>query len=195
MCHDLTRGIPWRRSHRFIKGVALYFRHSRYRISDGMDDVRSTQSATEYLYVSYPYQDYSYRRRSYVYAPSQPNTVARRNERERKRVKLVNLGFARLRQYIPHSNKSKKLSKVETLRSAIDYIKRLQQLLEEQDDSGIYFEDPNQDLTDLSRYPDGYAIISRYSNGSTWTTSNNIIGDPNYCSNSMDDVRYFACSV
>ncbi|KAL4672186.1 hypothetical protein H8957_009815 [Semnopithecus entellus] len=44
--------------------------------------------------------------------------VARRNERERNRVKLVNLGFQALRQHVPHGGASKKLSKVETLRSA-----------------------------------------------------------------------------
>lgn len=45
--------------------------------------------------------------------------VARRNERERNRVRLVNLGFAALRQHVPHGAASKKMSKVETLRSAV----------------------------------------------------------------------------
>ncbi|XP_044538034.1 achaete-scute homolog 2 [Gracilinanus agilis] len=55
--------------------------------------------------------------------------VARRNERERNRVKLVNLGFQALRQHVPSGAASKKLSKVETLRSAAQYIRALQQLL------------------------------------------------------------------
>lgn len=59
--------------------------------------------------------------------------VARRNERERNRVRLVNLGFAALRQHVPHGTASKKLSKVETLRSAVEYIRALQQLLDEHD--------------------------------------------------------------
>lgn len=54
-------------------------------------------------------------------------SVARRNERERNRVRQVNLGFATLRQHVP--NRSKKMSKVETLRSAVTYIRQLQQLL------------------------------------------------------------------
>ncbi|XP_068082444.1 achaete-scute complex protein T8-like [Anabrus simplex] len=77
-----------------------------------------------------------------------PIAVARRNARERNRVKQVNNGFATLRQHIPLSissaytsqsdanggrNVSKKLSKVETLRMAVDYIRSLQQLLEESD--------------------------------------------------------------
>ncbi|GFX95453.1 hypothetical protein TNCV_3685051 [Trichonephila clavipes] len=56
--------------------------------------------------------------------------MARRNERERKRVRLVNHGFATLRQYLPQGNSRKKLSKMETLRSAIEYIKQLQYLLD-----------------------------------------------------------------
>ncbi|XP_069865824.1 achaete-scute homolog 2 isoform X2 [Dipodomys merriami] len=59
--------------------------------------------------------------------------VARRNERERNRVKLVNLGFQALRQHVPPGGASKKLSKVETLRSAVEYIRALQGLLAEHD--------------------------------------------------------------
>ncbi|KAH0620967.1 hypothetical protein JD844_021905 [Phrynosoma platyrhinos] len=59
--------------------------------------------------------------------------VARRNERERNRVKLVNLGFQTLRQHVPNGAAAKKMSKVETLRSAVEYIRALQQLLDEHD--------------------------------------------------------------
>lgn len=59
--------------------------------------------------------------------------VARRNERERNRVKLVNLGFQTLRQHVPNGAAAKKMSKVETLRSAVEYIRALQQLLAEHD--------------------------------------------------------------
>lgn len=61
---------------------------------------------------------------------SQPVAV-RRNERERNRVKMVNLGFSTLRQHVPNGAKNKKMSKVETLRSAVDYIKKLQKVLGE----------------------------------------------------------------
>ncbi|NXC51062.1 ASCL1 protein, partial [Penelope pileata] len=47
--------------------------------------------------------------------------------------RLVNLGFAALRQHVPHGAASKKLSKVETLRSAVEYIRALQRLLDEHD--------------------------------------------------------------
>ncbi|KAJ8935492.1 hypothetical protein NQ318_005478 [Aromia moschata] len=69
-----------------------------------------------------------------------PGSVARRNARERNRVKQVNIGFATLRQHIPNfiaaafeSNSgrggSKKLSKVETLRMAVEYIRSLEDVL------------------------------------------------------------------
>lgn len=81
-------------------------------------------------------------------------SVARRNERERNRVKMVNNGFALLREHLPAedlqacesgsetpdgsssgghqakcANKAKKYSKVETLRAAIQRIKMLEQLI------------------------------------------------------------------
>lgn len=62
--------------------------------------------------------------------------VARRNERERNRVKLINMTFATLREHIPAGakcGKSKKLSKVDTLKAAIDYIRYLQTLVDEHD--------------------------------------------------------------
>uniref|UniRef100_A0A803SNP7 Achaete-scute family bHLH transcription factor 2 n=1 Tax=Anolis carolinensis TaxID=28377 RepID=A0A803SNP7_ANOCA len=62
--------------------------------------------------------------------------VARRNERERNRVKLVNLGFQALRQHVPNGAAAKKMSKVETLRSAVEYIRALQRLLEQHDAAG-----------------------------------------------------------
>jgi achaete-scute complex protein len=63
--------------------------------------------------------------------------VARRNERERNRVKLVNLGFATLREHVPAGQKNKKMSKVDTLKSAVDYIKYLQTLLDNHDASVV----------------------------------------------------------
>lgn len=74
---------------------------------------------------------------------TQPASVQRRNARERNRVKQVNNGFANLRQHIPADvitaltnggrGASKKLSKVDTLKLAVEYIRRLQDLLDEND--------------------------------------------------------------
>lgn len=75
------------------------------------------------------------------YGTTQPPSVQRRNARERNRVKQVNNGFANLRQHIPTDvvqaltnggrGASKKLSKVDTLRLAVEYIRRLQVLLDD----------------------------------------------------------------
>ncbi|XP_076314767.1 achaete-scute homolog 1-like [Tachypleus tridentatus] len=72
---------------------------------------------------------------SYCSSHNRPSVMARRNERERNRVRLVNRGFATLRQHVPGGATKKKMSKVETLRSAVEYIKRLQQLLTEDDEN------------------------------------------------------------
>jgi hypothetical protein len=69
----------------------------------------------------------------YAIPPPLPAKVARRNERERKRVKNVNCGFEYLRSHIPAVAKEKKMSKVETLRHAVEYIQNLQGMLAEQD--------------------------------------------------------------
>lgn len=82
----------------------------------------------------------------YVLPPAPPASVARRNARERNRVKQVNMGFAILRQHIPisfcesassgnnssgsGSSKSRKVSKVDTLRCAVEYIRSLQEMLD-----------------------------------------------------------------
>lgn len=63
----------------------------------------------------------------------EPHLVQRRNARERRRVQLVNDGFIRLRRKIPTEPRNKKLSKVKTLRSAINYILHLQQMITESD--------------------------------------------------------------
>ncbi|OWF47583.1 achaete-scute homolog 2-like [Mizuhopecten yessoensis] len=59
----------------------------------------------------------------------QPAAVARRNERERNRVKMVNMGFETLREHVPSGKKNKKMSKVDTLKAASDYIRYLQTVL------------------------------------------------------------------
>lgn len=64
---------------------------------------------------------------------SKTSSVTKRNERERNRVRLVNEGFTCLRQKIPLAHGKKRLSKVETLRYATDYIKQLQCVIQEHD--------------------------------------------------------------
>ncbi|KAJ8970717.1 hypothetical protein NQ314_001053 [Rhamnusium bicolor] len=90
---------------------------------------------------------------------AQPVAVARRNARERNRVKQVNNGFATLRQHIPNfiaatfentngRGGNKKLSKVETLRMAVEYIRSLEDLLAMDVDNN----DATENISNLS-YP------------------------------------------
>ncbi|KAA0188790.1 Achaete scute transcription factor [Fasciolopsis buskii] len=60
--------------------------------------------------------------------------VSRRNERERNRVRLINLGFERLRAVVPRQS-GEQLSKISTLRKAIWYIEHLDRVLHEQSSS------------------------------------------------------------
>ncbi|NWU94937.1 ASCL4 protein, partial [Upupa epops] len=60
----------------------------------------------------------------------EPAFIRKRNERERQRVRCVNEGYTRLREHLPREFADKRLSKVETLRAAISYIKHLQSLLD-----------------------------------------------------------------
>ena len=52
------------------------------------------------------------------------------NQRERKRMRTINDAFEGLRERIPHVCNNKKLSKVDTLKMAIQYIQHLAELIE-----------------------------------------------------------------
>lgn len=64
--------------------------------------------------------------------PFEPASVQKRNERERQRVRCVNQGYAQLRELLPgqNQNRDRRLSKVETLRAAIGYIRYLRGLVD-----------------------------------------------------------------
>ena len=66
--------------------------------------------------------------------------IRKRNERERDRVRCVNEGYSRLKQHLPLRNKDKRISKVETLRTAIEYIRHLQALLKDDNASKNSFQ-------------------------------------------------------
>ncbi len=93
----------------------------------------------------------------YTLSQPQPQQVARRNERERNRVKLVNLGFASLRQQLPNGENNKKMSKVETLRSAVEYIRQLQTLLDEADAVNAVFNQQSSSLSPSCSLPSSAA--------------------------------------
>ena len=72
----------------------------------------------------------------YAIAPPVAPKVQRRNARERNRVKQVNCGFEMLRAHIPTAAKQKKMSKVDTLRHAVEYIQSLQMMLNDKHHHG-----------------------------------------------------------
>ena len=103
----------------------------------------------------------------------EPEVVARRNARERRRVKLVNDGFLRLRKHVPTDPKNKKLSKVKTLRSAIDYIRHLQQLLNQASKNS------NIQLSDFSKID--VLQTTSVSNGPTpWFPNLDLVSIPSF---------------
>lgn len=82
---------------------------------------------------------------SMPYPAQQTVSVQRRNARERNRVKQVNNGFSNLRQHIPQTvvsaltkggrGSAKKLSKVDTLKMAVEYIRSLKDMLDDNENS------------------------------------------------------------
>lgn len=123
------------------------------------------------------------------YPGAQPASVARRNARERNRVKQVNNGFATLRSHIPasvaaalssekssprNSSASKKLSKVETLKMAVEYIRSLQQMLEDHNNSL-----EKKVSLDQVNYEKQFDIDENYYSSSPETVHSSTMGDSN----------------
>lgn len=65
----------------------------------------------------------------------EPTFIRKRNERERERVRCVNDGYIKLKEHLPLENKHKRISKVEILRRAIDYIRYLNEIIEKDDEN------------------------------------------------------------
>ncbi|OAF71050.1 Achaete-scute [Intoshia linei] len=90
---------------------AIKRQHSSLSPNENSDDSKSFKTTNKYRKVQTP-------------------SVIRRNERERNRVRAVNQGFTNLRQHVPEEYRDKKLSKMDTLRAAIDYLRHLYETLE-----------------------------------------------------------------
>ena len=70
----------------------------------------------------------------YPIPPPIPLTVARRNARERNRVKSVNDSYECLKAHVPAAAKAKRMSKVDIIKHTIEYIQKLQELV-------VYYEE------------------------------------------------------
>ena len=69
------------------------------------------------------------------HSEKEPHLVEKRNARERKRVMTVNNAFSHLQKHVPCGNRKKRISKVKTLKIAIDYIYYLQDMIDDYDDN------------------------------------------------------------
>lgn len=110
-----------------------------------------------------------------------PVAVARRNARERNRVKQVNNGFAALRERIPEEvaeafeaqgngrGSVKKLSKVETLRMAVEYIRSLENILELESGAASDSGSAQQPINDCTMSNESYHLSDTSSVLSTLT--------------------------
>lgn len=133
MAADHLQEFPERGSYMRPLTFGLCTEHQRSPFRDALS-LHFEQTYLEPVY-SHKYSG----RFSYLHFPKhlttydfsfEPAFIRKRNERERQRVRCVNEGYARLREHLPQEFEDKRLSKVETLRAAISYIKHLQNLLE-----------------------------------------------------------------
>ena len=108
----------------------------------------------------------------YAIPPPQPAKVARRNARERNRVKQVNCGFEMLRTHIPSAAKHKKMSKVDTLRHAVEYIQNLQTMLGEQENIVTPKIEPASSPSPSATSSTSSSSLSAPPSGSSSTTTN-----------------------
>ncbi|KAJ8725134.1 hypothetical protein PYW07_016092 [Mythimna separata] len=98
----------------------------------------------KYLTLDLQTDKKKYNYKNNAYSGPQAASIARRNARERNRVKQVNDGFNALRKRLPAAviaalsggarrGSGKKLSKVDTLKMVVEYIRYLQNLIDESD--------------------------------------------------------------
>lgn len=93
--------------------------------------------------------------RGYAILPQQDPKTAKRNARERNRVKTVNTGFDVLKTHIPSAAGVKKMSKVNILSHAVDYIQYLHRLIHEQQQQQQHSPAPQADYSRPAAQP-GY---------------------------------------
>lgn len=152
------------------------------------------------MYSYYNQQELAFEQSSMVtskkemYASEQPMSVVRRNERERNRVRQVNDGYVTLREHIPQEvvtalsnggrGASKKLSKVDTLRLAVEYIRRLQETIVEYDSDASSSACGSPEPNMFYNYQSSSSDYSQYSQSSASPT-------PSLLSENSSDAHFF----
>ncbi|XP_075156527.1 achaete [Haematobia irritans] len=128
--------------------TATKFQYQKQTLHTPPREVLRTRNVNQRAIAPAPYTKPAMQRSSDgTLLDSNHPSVIRRNARERNRVKQVNDGFLHLRQHIPTAivaeisngrrgigpGADKKLSKVDTLRMAAEYIRRLKKLIDDVD--------------------------------------------------------------
>lgn len=119
LCYSRTGGVVEPQAYPFIDALGLQFQLEPTYLEPLCGQHYSARLSYLPFNAHISVYDYSF----------EPAFIRKRNERERQRVRCVNEGYARLRQHLPYELEDKRLSKVETLRAAISYIKHLQEVL------------------------------------------------------------------
>ncbi|XP_073829184.1 achaete [Musca autumnalis] len=152
--------------------TAQKFQYQKQVLHTPPREVLRTRNVNQRSIAPAPYQKPSSKSEGTTLDSNNPSVI-RRNARERNRVKQVNDGFSHLRQHIPTAiiaeisngrrgigpGADKKLSKVDTLRMAAEYIRRLKKLIEDVDSGS--------DSSSVSSYGSLAAASPSYSSGSS----------------------------
>lgn len=88
----------------------------------------------------------------YAIKPQQDLKTIKRNERERNRVETVNRGFETLRRHVPAAATVKKMSKVNILTEAVDYIMNLKLMLDQTSSEVMTSPNNPQQMSPWSHY-------------------------------------------
>ena len=94
--------------------------------------------------------------RGYVIRPQEELKTSKRNSRERNRVESVNRGFDTLRQHVPRAARVKRLSKVQILQHAMEYIQALGHLLGEEQGQQLLPPSSYMEQSSCHRAPSSY---------------------------------------
>ncbi|KAJ8381993.1 hypothetical protein SKAU_G00027710 [Synaphobranchus kaupii] len=125
--HGFPERLPYARS--MALGFSVDHQGATFKDAFGLPlhfDTTYLDPAYGHRYTSrFSYIPFSGHMGMYDYS-FEPAFIRKRNERERQRVRCVNEGYARLREHLPQEFEDKRLSKVETLRAAVNYIKHMQ---------------------------------------------------------------------
>ena len=108
----------------------------------------------------------------YPIAPPVPVAVARRNARERNRVKTVNDSYQHLKNHVPGAARQKRMSKVDIIKHSIDYIQKLQKMVEDSQKTSFPFPSYQHQQMNNMQSDNGQAFPPQFQNEYHYTSSN-----------------------